>query len=173
MEDAAREDLASLVRLDRLGPALAAALDDTEQYWARKRLQLLNDASVGIGSTLDVAKAAEEFTNVVTAEFADAATVSILADVDDDSETGQPNGFRAPSGSPVRLRLMAQRPRTPDTREPDTVSDDVISYSAGSATAECLATGRGVLRAVYSLFRIIWRESTAGAPTTEGSGARG
>ncbi|WP_319354980.1 PAS domain-containing protein [Streptomyces ipomoeae] len=58
------------------------AHDITEQYWARKRLQTLNDASVRIGSTLDVVRTAAELTAVTVPEFADLVAVSLLPDLD-------------------------------------------------------------------------------------------
>jgi hypothetical protein len=66
---------------DKIGAVRGVSLsghDMTEQYWARKRLQLLNDASTRIGSTLDVTRTAQELTDVAVPEFADFAGVDLL-----------------------------------------------------------------------------------------------
>ena len=76
--------------------------DITEQHWARKRLQLLNDAGARIGSTLDVARTAQELAAVAVPEFADFATVDLLPDPDAASETAprrQAPGRRRPARS--------------------------------------------------------------------------
>ena len=124
--------------------------DITEQRWARKRLQLLNDASARIGNTLDVARTAQELAAVAVPEFADFAFVDLLADPDTASETAPPQGDPGPTAaSPVRLRRAAQQSVLPGTPEAVVRRGEADSYPAGSLTAECLATGRAVLRAEY------------------------
>ncbi|MBZ3906228.1 SpoIIE family protein phosphatase [Streptomyces griseiscabiei] len=126
------------------------AHDITEQYWARKRLQTLNDASVRIGSTLDVARTAAELSDVTVPEFADLVVVSLLPDLDAAEATGPSSeGSGTHPRRPVRLRLVARRPEIPGAPEPVFALGDVVSYSGDSATARCLATGRSVLRARY------------------------
>ncbi|MFF6804471.1 SpoIIE family protein phosphatase [Streptomyces sp. NPDC012616] len=126
------------------------AHDITEQYWARKRLQTLNDASVRIGSTLDVVRTAAELAAVTVPEFADLVAVSLLPDLDGAEATGPPGEAPGPTpGRPVRLRLVAHKPAIPGPPEAAFALGDVVSYSGDSATAECLATGRAVLRAPY------------------------
>ena len=52
---------------DRAGTVMglsALVIDITEQYWARQRLAVLNEASVRIGSTLDVTRTAQELAEV-------------------------------------------------------------------------------------------------------------
>ncbi|WP_263972019.1 PAS domain-containing protein, partial [Streptomyces resistomycificus] len=56
--------------------------DMTEQFWAGKRLQLLNAAGTRIGTTLDVTRTAQELAEVAVPEFADFATVDLLCDPD-------------------------------------------------------------------------------------------
>jgi PAS domain S-box-containing protein len=53
-------------------------LDITEQYWARQRLTLLNEASTDIGTTLDVTRTAQELADLVVPRFADLAIVDLL-----------------------------------------------------------------------------------------------
>jgi PAS domain S-box-containing protein len=126
--------------------------DITEQHWARKRLQLLNDASARIGSTLDVARTAQELAAVAVPELADFAAVDLLADPDTAGETSPPQAGPGPgptAASAVRLRRVAQQSVLPGTPEAVVPRGEVDSYPAGSARAECLATGQAVLRAEY------------------------
>ncbi|MFG2683222.1 SpoIIE family protein phosphatase [Streptomyces sp. NPDC048392] len=62
---------------EMLGTALAA-FDSTEQYRARERLALLNQAAAAIGTTLDLVRTAEELVEVVVPRFADFASVDLL-----------------------------------------------------------------------------------------------
>ncbi|MFR9793088.1 SpoIIE family protein phosphatase [Streptomyces sp. MB22_4] len=55
-----------------------AAYDSTEQYWARRRLALLNEAATHIGTTLDVVRTAEELIEVLVPHYADFASVDLL-----------------------------------------------------------------------------------------------
>ncbi|MFI9243508.1 SpoIIE family protein phosphatase [Streptomyces sp. NPDC053086] len=55
-----------------------AAFDNTEQYWARRRLALLNEAATGIGTTLDVVRTAEELVELLVPRYADFASVDLL-----------------------------------------------------------------------------------------------
>ncbi|MER6553702.1 SpoIIE family protein phosphatase [Streptomyces sp. NPDC001725] len=56
-------------------------LDTTDQFWARRRLALLNKASMRIGSTLDVGRTAEELAELAVEDFADFVTVDLLSEV--------------------------------------------------------------------------------------------
>lgn len=82
----------------------AAVFDTTEQYWARRRLAILNDASIRIGSTLDVTRTADELAEVAVTGFADFVTVDLLESVALGEEP-EP----VPPDRPVTLRRTAQR----------------------------------------------------------------
>ncbi|WP_404974367.1 SpoIIE family protein phosphatase [[Kitasatospora] papulosa] len=56
-------------------------LDTTDQFWARRRLALLNKAGMRIGSTLDVGRTAEELAELAVEDFADFVTVDLLSEV--------------------------------------------------------------------------------------------
>jgi PAS domain S-box-containing protein len=56
-------------------------LDITEQYRARQRLALVNEASTAVGSTLDVTRTAQELVEVVLPRLADVAFVDLLDSV--------------------------------------------------------------------------------------------
>ena len=53
-------------------------LNITEQYAARQRLTLLNQAGTCIGTTLDVTRTAQELADMVVPRFADLAVVDLL-----------------------------------------------------------------------------------------------
>ena len=53
-------------------------LNVTEQYAARQRLALLNQAGTHIGTTLDVTRTAQELADMVVPRFADLAIVDLL-----------------------------------------------------------------------------------------------
>ncbi|MFF4754287.1 SpoIIE family protein phosphatase [Streptomyces sp. NPDC002514] len=55
-----------------------AAFDNSEEYWARQRLALLNEAAASIGTTLDVVRTAEELVELLVPQFADFASVDLL-----------------------------------------------------------------------------------------------
>ncbi|GAA4013236.1 SpoIIE family protein phosphatase [Streptomyces plumbiresistens] len=120
-----------------------ATHDITEQYWARKRLQLLNDASARISSSLDVARTAQELAEVAVPEFADFATVDLLPD------SGPAPGTARPEA--VRLRRVAHQSVLPGAPEAAVPLGEVSTYATDSPAAECLATGRTVLRAKFDL----------------------
>ncbi|MFI0516127.1 SpoIIE family protein phosphatase [Streptomyces sp. WSLK1-5] len=55
-----------------------ASFDSTEQYWARQRLAMLNEAAATIGTTLDVVRTAEELVGLLVPRYADFASVDLL-----------------------------------------------------------------------------------------------
>ncbi|MEU1405416.1 SpoIIE family protein phosphatase [Streptomyces sp. NPDC005728] len=55
-----------------------AAFDSSDQYWARRRLALLNEATTSIGTTLDVVRTAEEMIDLLVPQYADFASVDLL-----------------------------------------------------------------------------------------------
>ncbi|MFI2200044.1 SpoIIE family protein phosphatase [Streptomyces sp. NPDC020192] len=59
------------------GVALAA-FDSSDQYWARQRLTLLNEAAAALGTTLDVVRTAEELIALLVPRYADFASVDLL-----------------------------------------------------------------------------------------------
>ncbi|SES27303.1 PAS domain S-box-containing protein [Streptomyces sp. yr375] len=127
-----------------------SAHDMTEQYWARTRLQLLNDAGTRIGTTLSVARTAQELADVAVPEFADFATVDLLPDVER-AETPPPGAAMSglTADGTFLLRRVAQQSVLPGVAEAVLRPGEVDSYAANSPTAECLVTGRPVLHAAF------------------------
>ncbi|HEX9765520.1 MAG TPA: SpoIIE family protein phosphatase, partial [Nitriliruptorales bacterium] len=116
----------------------ALVIDITEQYWARRRLAVLNDASVRIGSTLDVTRTAEDLVEVAVTGFADFAAVDLLESVVQGHEP-QP----IPPATPVVCRRTAQRSVLPGCPESVVPVGDTDVCPPGSPQAQALLTGRG------------------------------
>ncbi|UIX35279.1 SpoIIE family protein phosphatase [Streptomyces sp. GQFP] len=114
-----------------------AAFDSTEQYWARRRLAVLNDASLRIGSTLAVTRTAEELAEVAVSGFADFVTVDLLDSVarGDEPEPVSPAG-------PVGYRRSAQQSVLEGCPEAVLQPGDADVYPPGSSPVQVLATGR-------------------------------
>jgi PAS domain S-box-containing protein len=120
------------------GTALAA-LDSTEQYWARQRLALLNEAAAGIGTTLDVVRTAEELVELLVPGYADFASVDLL-----DWVLGADEPPTALDGQ-VLLRRVAHGSATEGTPEAAVRLGEAEVYPGYSPPARALRAGRAVL----------------------------
>ncbi|WP_255945153.1 SpoIIE family protein phosphatase [Streptomyces odontomachi] len=116
----------------------ALVVDTTEQYWARRHLAVLNDATSRIGSTLDVSKTAEELAEVAVGGFADFVTVDLLepAAWGDEPEAVSPT-------EPVMFRCAAQHSVLPGCPESVVPPGRTGVYPVGSPPIQALLTGRG------------------------------
>jgi PAS domain S-box-containing protein len=116
----------------------ALVIDTTDQYWARRRLAVLNDASVRIGSTLDVTRTTEELAEVAVSGFADFVIVDLLESVvlGDEPEPVSPTG-------PVVYRRTAQRSVLPGCPESVVPAGGTDAYPPGSPPSRALLTGQG------------------------------
>jgi serine phosphatase RsbU (regulator of sigma subunit)/anti-sigma regulatory factor (Ser/Thr protein kinase) len=106
---------------------------------ARQRLELLYDASVRIGTTLDVTRTAEELTEVAVPRFADFAAV----DMPDSVLLGE-----EPSGAHPELRRVALGSVQSDSAL--YAVGDPIHFMPGTPQARCLATGQPILEPVLA-----------------------
>ncbi|MFB6846611.1 SpoIIE family protein phosphatase [Streptomyces sp. NPDC056373] len=122
---------------------LLSAHDMTEQQQARQRLALLNEASLRIGTTLDLVRTAQELADVAVPRLADFVTVDLLPSIDDgdDPPTGSPHG-------PVRLRRVAHQSVLEGCPEAVVPNGTVAVYPDRSTAAECLAAGRPLIQQV-------------------------
>ncbi|MER5177511.1 SpoIIE family protein phosphatase [Streptomyces sp. NPDC002896] len=116
--------------------ACTALFDVTEQYRARRRLTVLNEASTRIGGVLDVHRTAEETVQLVVPMLADFATVDLL-----EHELEPPGAVPPPDGS-VTLIRMAQESVLEGYPESVVASGEADEYPAISPLARCLVTGR-------------------------------
>ncbi|MFJ8106151.1 SpoIIE family protein phosphatase [Streptomyces sp. NPDC096132] len=118
-----------------------AAHDFTENYLARERLQLVNEASVRIGSTLDVTRTAQELAEVCVPALADFVSVDLL----DPQDGGDPpTRFAAPLG----LRRAAHHSINPGNPMAVAKPGEVQHYPKGSPQADSLVAGRTIVASV-------------------------
>jgi PAS domain S-box-containing protein len=127
----------------RVRGVCVTAHDFTEQFRARERLQLVNEASVRIGTTLDVTRTAQELADVCVPALADFVSVDLL----DAPDGGEPT---PPLTAPVRLRRAAHRSVNPGNSEALSAPGQVDVYPADSPQADSLTAGRTVVAAVPS-----------------------
>lgn len=120
---------------DIVGTALAAC-DSSDQYWARERLALLNEAAAAIGTTLDVVRTAEEMVGIVVPRFADFASVDLFDWVLDAEEPP------ALTGTDIALRRVAHGSGTEGTPEAAVHLGEVDVYPPFSPPARAILEGR-------------------------------
>ncbi|MEU1916471.1 SpoIIE family protein phosphatase [Streptomyces massasporeus] len=130
---------------DTIRGVCLSAHDMTEQFWARKRLQLIAEAGRRIGSTLDVTRTAQELADVTVPVLADFVSVDLLAALDDAPEPPAP---AVPADGPLLLRRAALRSVTPGAPESVVAAGAVDSYPPGSMPFESLRTGRPAVHEV-------------------------
>ncbi|MFI8191725.1 SpoIIE family protein phosphatase [Streptomyces sp. NPDC085946] len=128
----------------RVRGVCVTAHDFTEQYQARERLQLVNEASVRIGTTLDVTRTAQELADVCVPALADFVSVDLL---DPQEHGGDP---AAPPTAPVGLRRAAHRSVTPGGPEALPKPGETDLYPASSPQADSLVAGRTIVASVPS-----------------------
>ncbi|MFI1710659.1 SpoIIE family protein phosphatase [Streptomyces griseoruber] len=144
----------------------ATGHDVTEQYWARKRLQLIAAASSRIGSTLDVARTAQELADVAVPDLADFLSVDLLTSFEEDAEgaegaegaDGGAAGADAGAGDGVSLALrrVAHQSVLPGVPEAVLALGEVDEYPEGSPPVESLRSGRGLYRRVFPAALPAW-----------------
>ncbi|MFG2309171.1 SpoIIE family protein phosphatase [Streptomyces sp. NPDC048566] len=111
--------------------------DFTEQFRARERLRLVNEASVRIGTTLDVTRTAQELADVCVPALADFVSVDLLDPPDRDGE------YRSERPTaPVTLRRAAHRSVNEGSPEAVVAVGAVDVYPASSPQADSLVAGR-------------------------------
>ncbi|MFG3028088.1 SpoIIE family protein phosphatase [Streptomyces sp. NPDC048253] len=115
-----------------------SAHDFTENYLARERLQLVNEASVRIGSTLDVIRTAQELAEVCVPALADFVSVDLL-DPQDGGEL--PSRFSPPVG----LRRAAHHSVNAGSPEAVAKPGEVQQYPTGSPQADSLVAGHTII----------------------------
>ncbi|MFI7296252.1 SpoIIE family protein phosphatase [Streptomyces sp. NPDC050121] len=118
-----------------------AAHDFTDNYLARERLQLVNEASVRIGSTLDVTLTAQELAEVCVPALADFVSVDLL----DPRDGGDPPSLFDP---PLSLRRAAHHSVNPGSPEAVAKPGEAQDYPTGSPQADSLVAGRTIVGSV-------------------------
>ncbi|MGI5373380.1 SpoIIE family protein phosphatase [Streptomyces sp. CA-251387] len=116
--------------------------DMSAEYWARQRLLILNQASGGIGRTLDVIGTAQELAMTPVPRFVDLVSVDLFDEVLDGEEPPSVSAFSP--GETIRLSRAAQHSakdgadRAPGPTKP-------VTHRPGSVAARCMATGRSTV----------------------------
>ncbi|MET8678871.1 SpoIIE family protein phosphatase [Streptomyces sp. NPDC004647] len=112
----------------------------TEAAQARRRLALVADASLRIGTTLDLGQTARELAEVSVPELADVAAVDVLDSILNSRSTAEPGN------GPTLFRALAVSPSCPTeaVRAADRPGD-LATYDADRAVTECVTSGRPVL----------------------------
>ncbi|MER7105744.1 SpoIIE family protein phosphatase [Streptomyces humidus] len=119
------------------GVALAA-FDSTEQYLARQRLALLNEAAASIGTTLDMVRTTEEVVELLVPRFADFVSVDLL-----DWVLGADEPPPVPTGEVV-LRRVAHGSPQDGTPEAAVRLGETDVHPSFSPPARALREGRAV-----------------------------
>jgi PAS domain S-box-containing protein len=122
----------------RVRGVCVAAHDFTEQYLARERLQIVNEASVRIGTTLDVTRTAQELAEVLVPALADFVSVDLLDPPGPGAEPG-------PLTAPISLRRAAHRSVNPGTPEAVLKPGQVDTYPTPSPQADSLLVGHTIV----------------------------
>ncbi|NUK04926.1 SpoIIE family protein phosphatase [Streptomyces lunaelactis] len=136
---------------DATGRVLGVAtsvVDVTESHQAakeiahgRRRLALIADASVRIGTTLDLDQTARELADVVVPELADVAAVDIL----DSVLEGRPSVVGAARGPAVFRALAVSAAYSSEAVRAADPPGDVARYDADRLVTQCATTGHPVL----------------------------
>ncbi|MFF9156369.1 SpoIIE family protein phosphatase [Streptomyces sp. NPDC014846] len=119
-----------------------AAHDVTDNHRARQRLQLVNEASVRIGTTLDVTRTAQELADLCVPALADFVTVDLL---DPEDYGGEPP---ARITAPVSLRRTAHQSVLRGIPESVIEPGEAEAYPALSPQADSLTAGRTMTTSV-------------------------
>jgi PAS domain S-box-containing protein len=133
-----------------------AAMDSTEQFLARRRLSMLNESGNRIGSTLDVARTAEELAEVYTDYLADFAVVDLL-----DSVLAGEEAVPSPRGDLLVFRRTAERSVLEGCPEAVIAVGSRHTYDEDSPPDRALATGRALMYVLDDTTRPLW---AAGSP---------
>ncbi|GHB57662.1 hypothetical protein GCM10010377_55900 [Streptomyces viridiviolaceus] len=130
-----------------------AVLDLSEQSVARERLALLNEASRRIGSSLDVARTAQEMADVAVPGCADFVSVELL-----DAVLLGDEPTPIPIGGPMELRRTAVR----SVDLGAVAVGGLAHYPKFSPLARCLATGRGSVYGIADPEVVRWLDQDPG-----------
>jgi PAS domain S-box-containing protein len=115
-------------------------LNITEQYRARQRLTMLNEAGTGIGTTLDVEATAQELADMVVPRFADLAIVDLL-----DAVLSGEEPIPGPLDGAVALRRVALQSIFAGAPESVVKLGDVDAHPGTFPSAQCVTTGKAIL----------------------------
>lgn len=139
--------------VDRSSEQAVSAYQEARDRWMQRRLIMINEAGARIGTTLDIARTAQELADVGTGRFADRVTVDLLDSVFREEET-----HSAPAAPTLRRIAQSISDGSPDTAM---VTGQVRSCPEGSAPARVLATGQPLRLRVTASAAPAWLEGPA------------
>ncbi|MFF8945744.1 SpoIIE family protein phosphatase [Streptomyces sp. NPDC014864] len=122
------------------------SVDVTDLHHAQRRLALLNEASVLIGSTLDLGRTVQELAEILVPRVADFTAVDLL----DDVLSGREPDVRS-AGRTDTMRRVVHRSVREDLPEAVVTPGRTVVYPEGSPQWQCLADGHPILNAVLDL----------------------
>ncbi|MDO0930999.1 SpoIIE family protein phosphatase [Streptomyces sp. DG2A-72] len=122
-----------------------AAFDSSDQHTARRRLALMQEAGISIGTTLNVTRTAQELADLAVPRLADFASVDLL-----DSVLRGEEPVPGPVDAAVVLRRVAHQSSTEGEGVPEAAIDlgGIDTYPPFSPPARCLTSGQPVLSGV-------------------------
>lgn len=125
-------------------------VDITARYLAQQRLDLLVRAGGQVGTTLDMARTAQELSAVIVPQFADAVTVDLLEEV--------LRGDQPASGSEPKRVVRVWGAPGQEATGPNEAQPQRIDFPPDSPQARSLSSGRSVLE------RRVFTHGGAGRP---------
>ncbi|MER6242129.1 SpoIIE family protein phosphatase [Streptomyces griseorubiginosus] len=118
--------------------------DMSAEYWARQRLLILNEATTGIGRTLDVVGTAQELATTSVPGFTDLVTVDLFDEVLRGEEPPSPP--TTSRDEPLTLSRAARYGAKADDSLPAGPGGTVpVTHAVHSVAATCMATGRSTV----------------------------
>ncbi|MEU1577605.1 SpoIIE family protein phosphatase [Streptomyces collinus] len=146
--------------VDRSSEQAVSAYQSARDRWMQRRLIVINEAGARIGTTLDIARTAQELADVGTGQFADRVTVDLL-----DSAFREEGTYSA--AAPAVLRRIAQ---SVSDGSPDSavVTGQARACPEGSEPARVLATGQPLRLRITASTAPAWLET----PADHGNGSR-
>ncbi|MEU6545179.1 SpoIIE family protein phosphatase [Streptomyces sp. NPDC046859] len=124
----------STTYVDRVSEQGVEAFQEERDRRLRWRSRLVNEASMRIGTTLDIDRTVQELADLAAERLADVVTVDLLDPL--------LRGEDAVVEMPFLLRRMAQVPADAEGPEPGVRPQEVHHCRDGSATERALVTGR-------------------------------
>ncbi|MEU1183913.1 SpoIIE family protein phosphatase [Streptomyces sp. NPDC005820] len=121
--------------VDRTAEGAVAAYQTERDRWLQRRLIMVNEASMRIGTTLDTTRTAQELAEVGTDQFADLVTVDLLDSAFREEGT-------EPTPVPSVVRRVAQQSVLDGYVDSAVCTGQTHTYPEGSELAHALATGQ-------------------------------
>ncbi|BDM69127.1 hypothetical protein HEK616_26140 [Streptomyces nigrescens] len=126
-------------------------IDVTERWRAQERLALLNDASVRIGSTLDVTRTGQELADVAVPALADFVAVDLL-----DSVLRGEEPVPGPVDSSLLMRRCGQQSVNEGCPEAGLAVGEAVRRSPASPITRCLLAGESLVEAALDQTSSAW-----------------